>query len=673
MLFIKAYFFNFLDAISAKSIGKVCLFSLLFFKTIFTLSQEKQLDFKEVTIEGKNKKTFEETIDRTTINHLQPHDLGHLLQYTSGVAIRDYGGLGGMKTLSMRGLGGEHTQLVMNNQPVHSAQTGQTDFGLVQLDNVEEITIVVGDHEDFLRPVSSQLMGSSIHVTTFENAFTSSRMNVRASSTIGSFGQKEGVFGIKKGRDNFFLATTGKYRDVVGNYPYQIQTAAGIAERERENNAFNEYLIAVGGGYKTTNSENGNRHMVKINAQFDGADKALPGAVILYNNTADEILQTDNYRMGGTYSFYGDQFNSRVYFTHYVQSLRYFDPTYFNAQGFLDNRFSTRTSSGGANVVYNLKNLQFGVGSSLENSALISSRADIGLPNRNVANNMASIQYDNKWVDIKTSIFHQFFQDQNRALTHGKKYHRFNPQISITSGDSLFNNITLKAWYKQSMRPPSFNELYYSQIGNLSLEPEETQQLNVGILFFKKFKSIQVNGSVNGYSNRVTNKILALPTQNLFVWSISNIGRVHVLGSDFEFGIQQRLSKDVSWGITSTATFQRVTDQSDSMSPTFGHQISYTPTFTGSTTLTARYKKLALHGTFYYVGERYSLNQNIAANRLPPFQVIDISASYTIKFKEKHSLRLQAGVRNIANTSYSFIRSFIMPGRNYFLKLSYEF
>lgn len=673
MLFVKTYFFLLHNVVKAPGVGKVCLFLILILNGFHSLGQEKTNTLDEVLIEAHKKSNFEKEINRERIDQLQPHDLGHLLQHTAGITIRDYGGLGGMKTLSMRGLGGEHTKLVVNNQPVNNAQTGQADFGRIQLDNIDEVTVVVGDHQDFLRPVSAQLMGSSIHVKTFENSFSSKKLNIRASSMYGSFGQKEATLGVKKGGDNYFVAATGKYRDVKGNYTYELQGAEGVEERERENNAFNEYFFAVGGGYKFSNANTKNRHAVKINAQFDGADKELPGAVILYNSNADEILQTENYRMGGTYSFYGDNLKSRIYFTHYDQSLRYFDPSYWNAQGFIDNRFSTSNNAGGGNMVYDINDLQFALGTSLENSQLMSSRSDIGLPQRNVANSMVSLRYSNKWFIAKTSFVHQFYQDKNRSLTHGKEYHRFNPQVSISSTDSLFKTIQLKAWYKKSMRPPSFNELYYSQIGNLSLEPEETHQINAGLLYNKQIKKISINGSVSAYSNWVTNKILALPTQNLFVWSISNIGRVHVLGTDFQAGLEHQVSTAFSWGVSATATLQNVTDQSDPNSPTFGHQIAYTPRITGNATLTANYKKIALNGTFFYVGERYSLNQNVSANRLSPFSLIDVSASYALQLKKKHTLKIQGGVRNLPNTSYSFIRSFVMPGRNYFIKLSYEF
>ena len=46
-------------------------------------------------------------------------------------------------------------------------------------------------------------------------------------------------------------------------------------------------------------------------------------------------------------------------------------------------------------------------------------------------------------------------------------------------------------------------------------------------------KFFKLETSVDLYQNQVENKIVAIPTQNLFNWSIQNIGNVSARGIDF--------------------------------------------------------------------------------------------------------------------------------------------
>ena len=285
---------------------------------------------------------------------------------------------------------------------------------------------------------------------------------------------------------------------------------------------------------------------------------------------------------------------------------------------------------------------------------------------------MLGVHFKNDYFETDIYGFSQFYEDQNRSQFHTDKIHRFNPQISIASGEKISEHFVFHAWYKKTLRPPSFNELYYSQIGNLSIEPEDAHQFNAGVVWNKSWKKFHLGININAYYNLIDNKILALPTKNLFVWSITNIGKVEVRGIDAQLNSSYQLNKNWRLATIMNVTYQHVEDISDVESPTFRHQIAYTPRFSGNITGTLQYKNWSLHNTVFTLGERYSLNQNIPANLLEPFALWDASLEFKTTIKEKHTLRLRAGVRNITDNHYNFIRFFVMPGRNYFIKLIYE-
>jgi vitamin B12 transporter len=652
------------------------VFFVLLIFSFFPVSilSQKIKEFEDVEVIGNYKKLLPQiTIDKTEIDKLAPYDLGHLLQRVSGVSIRSYGGLGGMKTISLRGLGGEHTKLLVNGLPNSNVQNGQTDFGLIQLDNIEEVSINIGKSEN-MTPVSAQVYGSVVSIQTFENTFSNKKLSATSSATIGSFGQKEGFLAIKKGGKSNFVSVSGKYRQVNGDYPYRIQMGSSELRKTRRNNSFDEYFINVVTGFKwRRDTVSGGQNILKLNVNANGSNKHLPGAVILYNDYSDETLETENYNIGGNYSFYQKRFKLKVFGVYQNKFLRYYDPTYFNLDGFIDNQYNTTTASGGLNAFYKLKSFAFTLGTNVENSQLKNNRENLGLPERFSNTSMVKVNYTHPYLEVYGAVFNQYYVDKNQDNEHRNDFNRINTQFGISSGEKFSKAFDIYAWLKQSMRPPSFNELYYTQIGNISLQPEDAVQLNIGATFNKNIGKTSIGIRTNVYNNYINNKILALPTKNLFVWSISNVGKVHVLGSDLEFSLIHRINKKLSVEAHGNFTYQEVTDKTDKESPTYDHQLAYTPKITSTGKLSINYKSLSVYSSVFYVGDRYSLNQNTNSNLVDAFTLFDCSVGYKFKIKETHLLKAQVGAKNIFATSYSYIRYFVMPGRNYFIKIAYEF
>ena len=75
----------------------------------------------------------------------------------------------------------------------------------------------------------------------------------------------------------------------------------------------------------------------------------------------------------------------------------------------------------------------------------------------------------------------------------------------------------------------------------------------------------------------------------------------------------------------------------------------------------------------YLVALRYSLNENIPSNVVEGFLIADATLFHTLKVNQKQSVKMQFTVKNLFNQSYAYIRSFVMPGRNYLITLSYAF
>ena len=72
-----------------------------------------------------------------------------------------------------------------------------------------------------------------------------------------------------------------------------------------------------------------------------------------------------------------------------------------------------------------------------------------------------------------------------------------------------------------------------------------------------------------------------------------------------------------------------------------------------------------------YVSMRFALNENIDQNRVQDYLLSDLFITYSFVLKKGQKIKLQANVKNIFDSSYVYVRSFVMPGRNFLISMSY--
>ena len=666
---VRNFLFNSLGLLF-QGFNQFCGCCALIFCPFFLFAQYDTTKLEGVTVIGHHKLIDEQAkFDREEILSLASIDLGVLLKNVAGANIADYGGIGSMKTVSMRGMGTTHTGFLVNGYPRNNSQSGQIDFGKIQINNLESAAVRISPSSDISIPVSSKMKGSVVIIETFEQTFSQKPISLRSSVTMGSFGRKEVNSSIKIANPGAFLSFSGNIRDYNGDFQYSLPYETDSIRR-RANNDMNEMNLAIGGG-KKWRSRNGNAQRVKLYGSLDRSHRSLPGAIILYNGDANEKLFTSERSIGVDHLFIGKSLSMRSFATYNNHQLRYIDPEYFNLEGEIDNSYLNNSIHTGFNGKLKKNIFSFLFGNDLRSSSLNSSR-DLGNPSRLSNFAMIGMDIDLDYFSTNLTLFHHHLKDQNIQLSHDNKYDRFNPQVQITTTDKLLAKTRLALWFKRSSRAPTFNELYYSQIGNTLLAPEESEQLNLG--YFWVFDKNMISGKISGniFYNRLKNKIVSIPTQNLFVWSIQNVGKVLSYGKDITVDLEFDISGKSSISFSSTNTYQIVQDQSDRNSPSFGHQIANTPKFTNSSNIKFDINDINIQVSSLYIGERYALNENIQTNLLEAYFILNTSCRYSFEIKKENILSVQAGVRNLLAKQYFHINYFVMPGRNYFIKLSYE-
>ena len=77
-------------------------------------------------------------IDRHDMSVMGITDMADALHRLPGITLRDYGGAGGMKTVSVRGFGTKHTGVSYDGVMLSECQSGEIDLSRYSLDNVAQ-------------------------------------------------------------------------------------------------------------------------------------------------------------------------------------------------------------------------------------------------------------------------------------------------------------------------------------------------------------------------------------------------------------------------------------------------------------------------------------------------------------------------------------------------------
>ena len=78
------------------------------------------------------------------LQRLNSHNVADALRYFSGIQIKDYGGVGGLKTVNIRSMGTNHVGVFYDGIELGNAQNGTVDLGRFSLDNMESVTLYNG-------------------------------------------------------------------------------------------------------------------------------------------------------------------------------------------------------------------------------------------------------------------------------------------------------------------------------------------------------------------------------------------------------------------------------------------------------------------------------------------------------------------------------------------------
>ena len=136
---------------------------------ITAIAQDSVRVIDNVTVRSKIR--YHETITPQTLkgedlSKVNAHTVADALRFMSGVQLKDYGGIGGLKTVNLRSLGSQHVGIYYDGIELGNAQNGVIDLGQFSLDNIEELSVYQGQRSAIMQTASDFANAGSVYIKT---------------------------------------------------------------------------------------------------------------------------------------------------------------------------------------------------------------------------------------------------------------------------------------------------------------------------------------------------------------------------------------------------------------------------------------------------------------------------------------------------------------------------
>ena len=611
-----------------------------------------------------------------TLNALQVSDA---VKYFSGVTVKDYGGIGGLKTISVRSLGANHTAVSYDGITLTDCQTGQIDLGRFSLDNVDMISLNSGQSDNIFQPARLFASASVLNIRTLSPEFAKNkRINGKISMKAGSFGLINPSL-LLEGKINRKLSVTfsGEWLSADGKYPYLLNygpSAKDSTSKEIRQNTDIRNVRLEGALYANfSDKENG-----YIKAYYYQSERGLPGPTIFYNNESSSKQRIwDNTFF--TQAHYEKEFSRYWVFQSNAKFnsgyVHYLDPTYLDSIGKQENTYLQSEYYGSASVLFRaMDNLSFSASTDGAITTLSSNDSGFAFPIRYSWLSALAAKYVTNQFLATASLLSTEVHETVKKGTAAPDHSQLSPYVSFSVKPFKSYDFRIRMFYKNIFRLPSFNDLYYLHDGNNNLKPEKTNQFDLGLTY-----DLSVNNwlplltlTIDGYHNDVTDKIVAYPNKDMFSWTILNYGKVVIDGLDLTAETTLQPWKKIGVLLGTNYTYQRVLNVTDPADGDYNNQLPYTPRISGSGKAGIVTPWINISYSLLWSGHRYAVNQNYAENRLPAYY--DHSLSFSRNFPCRDLLvHVNLEILNMLNTNYEIVRWFPMPGQSVRATISFKF
>jgi len=645
------------------------LLCLLFCEFSFAQSELDSIQqLNEVTVIANRYKEVipAQTLKGKELENLNSFSVADAIRYFSGIQIKDYGGVGGIKTVNIRSMGTNHTGVFYNGVQLGNAQNGQIDLGKFSLENIEEISLYNGQKSEIFQSAKEFGSAGSIYLTTRKPRFEKDKTtNLKAGLRTGSFDLlNPSLLYEYKISDNLNTTFSTEWINASGKYNFRYRRITPSGDLAYDTTAVrqNGDIDAV----RVEGSLNGYRQngLWKIHTYHYSSERGVPGAIV--NNVwrrGERLWDKNSFIQGVFQQDFAPKLSAKINlkyafdFTHYIN--------YDDKLIHVDN-------------IYKQKEIYF----SWANKYALRSNWDISMAydfQWNELSEYMSVARNTHWLSMATaftlaghlkiqaSLLGTYVNEEARERDSVPAKSEMTPAVFLSYQPFKTQGLVFRAFYKKSFRMPTFNDLYYTDMGNAYLRPEYADQYNAGILYdlnLNRYYFKYFHIGVDAYYNYVKDKIVAYPKGQQFRWTMLNLGEVDIRGIDLTSMATFRFLSGLLLTTKVQYTYQQAIDITNPADTYYRHQIPYIPRHSGSAITLFAWNSWSANYSFIYVGERYNQQENIRYNYTQPWYTSDISFAKTLKLK-MISLKLSAEINNLFSQDYDVILNYPMPKRNF--------
>ena len=558
------------------------------------------------------------------ISTKQSFTVSDALNLSSGLHVGDNGGLAGLKTVNLRGLGSAHTAIYLDGVRVGNVQSGQNDLGMLPLEDIATLSV------DY-----------ALNAVSFKTArpeFTELPVAGKIRFYAGSFGTYLPYARLDfKLSEKVSLSVNATGVLSKGNFNY----GDGLI---RTNNDLEQYR----GGLDIWGSMvDGNYH---VKAYYNQAERGTPGSI----SWPSDDRQTDKnaFVQGLLKKKFGSLYTLRL-----------------SAKGSYDNIYY---SSAWGDSNYGQTELQLNTEHDfqLTNWCKLSLAADVQW------DHLASSIYGASCLSAFSAVASSFRTERllanvslefNGAFDKGAlSRYAVSPAADVRF--RIFEEFDVLAFGRRAYRIPTFNELYYVGYGNPELRPEDAWMTDLGVEYSRDLPdSWKVKAKLNGFFNYLTDKIASAPTaEDPNVWAPYNIGKVLSSGMDVAAGFVW--NNDV-WNCSFDAKYtllSAVDKTPDSYS--YGQQIPYIAKHTLVLNAVASWKGWALIPVWQLRAGRTD-----ESGILDDWNTLNLTLSTEVRLPKTGPLSFKFSVNNLFDCRYEISSGYPMPGRSFIGGLEYKF
>lgn len=647
---------------ASRSVMRWGCLALIFYPHIYLHSATsesadttKTRNLNEVTVSAHRRPlATAQKLSGAELQSLSSTSIADALKYFAGVQIKDYGGLGGLKTINVRSLGAQHVGVYIDGIRITNAQNGTVDLGKFSLSTLESVSLYNANKLDRCQSASEYASGATVYLRTRRP--TADSLSVMGA--IGSFHTYKGRVTAQISRKNWSGFIDGEYLNSKGDYPFRYKSEYEDTVGKRKNSDIEYYRIEGAAFHKG----------LSAHAYCYVSERGVPGGIVRrlsdkYINVgrewdADWFAQASwNHRFSSKHQVlfngkytqeylryctdYPENQNTARVNNHYWQKDAFASAAYT----FTPRRWIWLNAGYDARMSWlkaDLKN--FHTVRRLDQKAVIATQAE----------------YAN--FRLAASLLYQHYKDW--TLTHAgaaDPLSKFTP--SVTLGYSS-RGLSLRAWYKRIFRVPTLNDLYYTQVGNRNLKPEYTKQYNLGAEYHYYASRWSAHIQADGYINKIENRIVCLPLKGTYSWSMMNYGETYCRGLNATVS-GYYTPNDWKFSLLTSLTWQRDLNRTDPESQSYNRPICYSPTLSYGITGIVGWKWITLTVSDLHVGERmwsYADPEDV----LKPYNNVDLKLTGSWR---RFIASLE--INDLLDVQYEHVPRYPMPGRSFTFSFTY--